>query len=58
MTLEITLKNQSKLKIERTKDVSNDENFLLDYKELTFLDNNSRQISVWLKRKFQCDYLL
>ncbi len=42
------------LKIERTKDRSNAEIFQCDYKGLTFLDNNSRQIvikeiiSVWL----------
>ena len=34
------------LKIERTKDKSNAEIFQWDYKELTFLDKNNRQISV------------
>ncbi len=49
-------KSRVTLKIERTKDMSNAENCQWNYKGLTFLDNNSRQISVWLKRK--CDYLL
>ena len=53
-------KTRVTLKIERTKDMimSNAENLEQDYKGLTFLDINSRQISVWIKRKFQCDYLL
>ena len=34
------------LKIGRTKDMNNAENFQWDYKGLTFLNNNSRQISV------------
>ncbi len=46
MTMEITLKKGVKLKIERTKDMSNAENFQWDYKGLTFLKNNSKQISV------------
>ncbi len=46
MTLKITLKTRVTLKIERTKDLSNAENFQWDYKGLTFLDNNGRQISV------------
>ena len=46
------------LKIERTKDMSNAENFQWDYKGLTFLDNKRIHISVCLKRKFKWDYLL
>ena len=46
MTLKITLKNRVTLKIEKTKDMSNTEIFQLDYKGLTSLNNNSRQISV------------
>ena len=35
------------MKIERTKDMSNAENCQWDNKGLTFLNNNSRHISVW-----------
>ena len=34
------------LKLERTKAMSNAENFQWDYEGLTFLDNNIRHISV------------
>ncbi len=46
MTLKITLKVRVSLKIERTKDMSNTDNFQWDYKGLTFLDNNSGHILV------------
>ena len=43
MTLKITLKTSVKtLKFERTKDMSNVENFQWDYKGLSFLNNNNR----------------
>ena len=46
MTLKITLKTRVTLIIERTKDKINAEIFQCDYKGLTFLNNNGRQISV------------
>ncbi len=58
MTLKITLKNQSNSENweSRTNDMSDAENF---HEWLTFLDSyNNRQISVWLKRTFLCDYLV
>ena len=41
-----TEKPRVTLKIERTKGMSNAGNFQCDYKGFTFLDNNSRQITV------------
>ncbi len=51
-------KNRVPLKIERTRIMSNADNFQWDFKGLTFLDNNSRQIiySVWVKRKMSVWY--
>ena len=42
----MTLKNRSNAAAAAEKDLSNPENFQWKYKGLTFLDNNSRNISV------------
>ena len=50
-------KTRVTLKIVRTKDTSNI-HFSDGLQDLTFLNNNRWHVLVWLKKKFQCYYLL